>query len=53
MIYKYDNLDITLINENNETPLDLAIKLDRQEIIELLNNFNNEYTKSRDKRNIN
>ena len=51
MVCKYHNLDITFTNENDETPLDLAIKLDRKEIIELLNNFDNEYTKLRDKRN--
>ena len=49
MKYKSYNLDITITNENNETPLDLAIKLERNEIIELLNNFHNEYTKLRNK----
>jgi len=48
---KFHNLDITLTNENNETPLDLSIKLDRKDIIELLNNFDNEFTKLRNKRN--
>ena len=51
MKYKYDNLDITITNNNDETALDLAIKYDRKEIIELLNNFENEYTKNRSKRN--
>lgn len=53
MLIKYDNLDITIKNKNNETALDLAIKLDRKEIIELLNNFDNEYTKLGNKRNNN
>jgi len=52
MLVKFENLDITLPNENNETALDLAIKYDRKEIIELLNNFNNEFTEKRSKRNI-
>ena len=46
MLYKFENLDITLPNENNETALDLAIKYDRKEIIELLKNFKNEFTEN-------
>ena len=52
MLYKFHNLDITFPNQNNETPLDLALKYDRKEIIELLNNFENEYTNHRCRRNI-
>ena len=47
MFVKFENLDITLPNKNNETALDLAIKYDRKEIIELLKNFKNEFTENR------
>lgn len=46
MFVKFENLDITLTNKNNETALDLAIKYDRKEIIELLKNFKNEFTEN-------
>jgi len=33
MRYKFHNLDITIPNKNNKTPLYLSIKLDRKEIV--------------------
>jgi ankyrin repeat protein len=45
MLYKSDKLDINLTNNNNQTPIQIAEKLNRYEIIKLLKNFENDYTK--------
>ena len=45
MLYKSHKLDINLTNNNNETPIQIAQKFNRYEIIKLLKNFKNNYTK--------
>ena len=45
MLYKSHKLDINLLNSNNESPIQIAEKFNRYEIIELLKNFKNDYTK--------